>query len=272
MDGRETVPMMLYLRLIGARLRAQTQYPVAFLAELVGFGTVTALEFMAVVLLLRSFHSVHGWALPEIAILYGISSSSLGIAELIGRGFDAPFEQLMQTGRFDMVLTRPLGAFFQVLATEFQLRRLGRVVQGWLALAYGLLHAPIRWDVARVLLLPIGQISGVAIYLSLIVIGATICFWTIRTPDVMHMFTDGGNVLLSYPLSIYSRPIRAIFTFVVPLAFINYPLALTLLGKADPHGFPAQLAWASPLVAAVFFGMTLAFWRFGVGRYTSAGS
>jgi len=264
--------MKLYFRLIGSRLRAQMQYPVAFLAELVGFALTTGLEFLAVVLLFQAFHSVHGWNLPEVAILYGMSSSSFGIAEMIGRGFDAPFEQMMQTGRFDMVLTRPLGAFFQMLTAEFQIRRMGRTIQGWLALAYGLSHAPIQWGAGHAALLVLGQGAGVTIYLSLMVIGATFCFWTIKTPEVINVFTFGGDFLLSYPLSIYSRPIRAIFTFVVPLAFVNYPLALTLLGKADPHGFPAQLAWASPLVAALFFGAALVFWRFGVGKYTSSGS
>jgi ABC-2 type transport system permease protein len=45
-----------------------------------------------------------------------------------------------------------------------------------------------------------------------------------------------------------------------------------LLGRSDPHGLPGWSAWLAPLVAAVFFGLALRFWRFGVSKYTSTGS
>jgi ABC-type uncharacterized transport system permease subunit len=33
-----------------------------------------------------------------------------------------------------------------------------------------------------------------------------------------------------------------------------------------------SLAWAAPLVAAVFFGIARTFWQIGVSKYTSSGS
>ena len=111
--------LALYFRLIGARIRAQMQYRVSFLTELFSFALVTGLELLVLVLLVQRFGTVAGWSAPEIALLYGISSASLGIAEMVGRGFDAPFEQHMIRGTFDGVLMRPLGAFFQILASEF---------------------------------------------------------------------------------------------------------------------------------------------------------
>ncbi len=178
----------------------------------------------------------------------------------------------MQQGSFDGVLTRPLGGFFQVLASEFQLQRLGRIFQGGATLVYALVQLPIAWTPARALLLPLTILSGAAIYMALFVIGATLCFWTIKTPEVINAFTFGGEETTSYPMSIYNRWMRNLFLFVVPLGFANYPAALLLLGRSDPHGLPAWLAWLAPLVAALFFTAALAFWRLGVSRYTSTGS
>src|SRR5262245_19773213 len=262
----------LYFRLIGARIRAQMQYKVSFWLDLLGFGLVTALEFATIAILLTSFGGVAGWALDEVALLYGLTALALSLAEMSGRGFDAPFEQMMERGTFDGVLIRPLDAFFQVLASEFQLRRLGRTLQGAVVLAYAFARLPIAWTPEKLLVLPLAILSGATIYGGLLVIGATSCFWTIKTPEVINAFTFGGEELSSYPLSIYSRPLRAVFLYLVPIGFANYPTTLLLLGRTDPHGLPAWLAWLAPLAAALFFGVALLFWRLGVSKYTSTGS
>ena len=264
--------LSLYFKLIGARVRAQMQYKVSFWTEMAGFGIITGLEFAAVAILFGRFHAIAGWTIAEVALLYGLTSVAFGLAEMFSRGFDSPFERMMQQGAFDTVLTRPLDSFFGVLASEFQLMRLGRISQGALVLAYALARLPIDWTPARALLVPLTIISGAAIYTGLVVIGATVCFWTIRTPEVINVFTVGGSEASSYPLSIYSGWIRGIFLFVIPIAFANYPAALLLLGRADPLGLPAWSAWLAPLAAGLFCAAALAFWRVGVSKYTSAGS
>jgi ABC-2 type transport system permease protein len=264
--------LRLYLRLVGARVRAQMQYRVSFWLELIGFFLITALEFALVAVLLARFGQVGGWNLGEVALLYGLASLSFSLAEMVGRGFDSPFERMIQLGAFDGVLARPLGSFFQVLTAEFQLRRLGRSFQAIAVLAYCFGQVPIDWTPARLALIPLTVASGALIYLGLIVVGATFCFWTVRTPEVINIFTFGGEQMTSYPLHIYSAWLRQVFLFIVPVGFANYPAALYLLGRSDPHGLPAELAWAAPLVAALFFGAALLFWRFGVSKYTSTGS
>jgi ABC-2 type transport system permease protein len=264
--------LSLYFKLIGARIRAQMQYKVSFWMELVGFGLVTGLEFATIVFLLGRFRSVGGWTIAEVALLYGLTSTAFGLAEMFGRGFDGPFEKMMHQGSFDTILTRPLGSFFGVLASEFQLMRLGRITQGVLVLAYAFARLPIDWSAANLLLVPLTIASGAAIYTGLIVIGATICFWTIKTPEVINVFTVGGGEAASYPLNIYNGMIRSVFLFVIPIAFANYPAALLLLRRADPLGLPAWLAWLAPLVAALFVGVALGFWRIGVTKYQGTGS
>jgi ABC-2 type transport system permease protein len=128
------------------------------------------------------------------------------------------------------------------------------------------------WSPAKIALLPLTVACGVLIYGGVSIIGATICFWTIQPPEVIQVFTSGGQYMSSYPLSIYTRWMRSVFLFVVPVAFANYPAALLLLGREDPNGLPAEAAWAAPLVALAFFAVSLAFWRVGVGKYQSTGS
>lgn len=264
--------LRLYLTLIGARVRAQLQYRVSFWTEIVGFGLMTGLEFLAIAILAARFRSVGGWSIAEVALLYGLTSLSFGLAEMVARGFDSPFERLMIQGGFDTVLMRPQSSFFSILASEFQLLRLGRITQALLVLGYALVQLPIAWTPARLLLLPLSIGAGAAIYGGLAVIGAAICFWTIRTPEVIHIFSSGGSEAASYPLSIYGGVVRNVFLFVVPIAFANYPAALLLLGRSDPLGLPGWAAWLAPLAAALFCGAAGLFWRYGVSRYQSTGS
>ena len=263
---------VLYLRLIAARIRGQMQYKVSFWVDLVGFALTTGLEFAAIAILFSKFQSLGDWGIYEVALLYGLTETAFSFAELVARGFDAPFETMMQRGTFDGVLMRPQGSFFQVMASEFQLRRLGRTFQAQVVFWIALANLAIDWTPDKVLLVVLTIASGAVIYTGLIVIGATLCFWTIKTPEVINAFTFGGNHLVSYPLSIYNRWLRRVFLMVIPVAFSNYPTALLLLGRSDPHGLPAQIAWAAPLVALAFFAVARAFWQFGVSKYQSAGS
>jgi len=262
----------LYFRLIGASVRSQMQYKLSFVLDMGGYLLLTGLEFAVAAILIVRFGSIAGWSVAEVALLYGLTAVSFSLSEMIMRGFDAPFSRMMQQGTFDTVLIRPLPALFQVFASHFQLRRLGRTLQGALALAFAFATLPIAWSVSKVVLLPITLAAGALIYGGIVLLGATVCFWTIKSPEVVNVFTSGGTTMVSYPLSIYSRWMRAVFLWIIPVAFVNYPAALLLLGRRDPNGLPAALAWASPLVAALFFAVALLFWRVGVGKYQGAGS
>src|SRR5918912_250678 len=152
--------LSLYFRLIGARIRAQMQYKVSFWMDLIGFGLITGMEFATIAILYGRFQSIGGWSIAEVALLYGLTSIAFSLAEMLSRGFDAPFEKMMQQGTFDTVLIRPLGSFFMVLASEFQLMRLGRTAQGLLVLGYALSVLPIAWTPAKLLLLPLTILCG----------------------------------------------------------------------------------------------------------------
>ncbi|MCG8349466.1 MAG: ABC-2 family transporter protein [Chloroflexales bacterium] len=262
----------LYFRLIGAKIRAQMQYKLSFCFDLIGFTLSSGLEFVVIAILLNRFGAIAGWNIAELALLYGMTSIAFGLAEMLGRGFDAPFEKLIQEGSFDTLLIRPHGSFFLVLASECQLRRLGRIIQSIAVLSYALPNLSIAWTAANLTLIPLTILSGTLIYLGLMVIGATLCFWTIKTPEVINIFTFGGQEMLSYPLSIYSRWMRGLFLSIIPLGFVNYPAALWLLSRTDPYGMPSCLAWAAPIVGMLFLRGALLFWQIGVSKYQSTGS
>lgn len=261
----------LYRRFVAARLRGQMQYKFSFALQLIGSFTSTGLELVAVFFTFNRFQNIAGWTLGEVALLYALASISFGLHEMVMQSFE-DLSLDIQQGTFDRVLLRPVTPFVQVLAADFQLRRLGRVAQGVVAFGVALTHTHIHWTLGKALFLPVTFISGILLFGALDVLGATLCFWTVERTQVINVFTYGGTFMSSYPFSIYQQWLRRTATFVVPLAFVAYYPGLYLLDRTDPLGLPRIVSFATPLVAVAFFALAWRFWEWGVRHYQSTGS
>ena len=263
--------LTLYRRLMAAQLRSEMQYRASFLAELVGNFLITGLDFALVAILLLRFNAVGGWALPEVIFLYGTSAVSFSLAELTVGAFDN-FETWVVRGEFDRVLLRPLPVVFQMLTGAFAARRIGRLIQGLFALGLALALLRPIWPVGHWLFFAVMLAGGALFFMAIFVLGATMSFWSPQTHEVANIFTYGGQFMTSYPMHIYQAWLRSIFTFVIPMAFINYYPALFLLGKPDLLGLPGWVPFLAPFIAVTVFAGALAAWRVGVRHYQSTGS
>ncbi|GAB4565198.1 MAG: ABC transporter permease [Anaerolineae bacterium] len=265
-----TTWLRLYPRLIRAQIRSQMEYRMSFVAEVIGSLLITALDFVGLLFLLTRFRSIGGWTLPEVAFLYGTSAVSFALAEMLSGAFDR-FDWYIVRGEFDRMLIRPLGLIFQVLTAHFPLRRLGRMSQGMLALAVALHLLEPRWGWLQWGFLGVTIVSGVVLFMGIFVLGATASFWSPQTYEITNSLTYGGTFMTSYPMNIYREWMRDLFTFVIPMAFINYYPALYLLGKPFPSDLPRWVGFLSPAIAALFLWGSLRLWWIGVGRYHSTG-
>ncbi|MFP4662723.1 MAG: ABC transporter permease, partial [Halanaerobiales bacterium] len=205
----------------------------------------------------------------EVALFYGMVSISFALAEAWPRGFDT-FHNLVRTGDFDRVLLRPRSAFLQIIGQEFQLMRIGRLLQGVIILFWATRTLEITWTFFKLLLLFSAISGGMFIFSGLFILQATMSFWSIQSLEIMNMLTYGGVETLQYPLSIYKTWFRNFFTYVIPLAFINYIPALNIMGKGN--GTMNILSWLSAPFGLLFFLLCIQFWHFGIRHYRSTGS
>lgn len=261
----------LYARLIGAHVRGQMQYRVSFVLALLGSTVGTAIEFGAILVLFSRMPAIAGWTLWQVALLYAIAETSFASAELVGSALD-DFQVRVALGTFDRVLTRPRGAFFQVLAEDLALRRLGRVLQGVVVLAVAMHKVDVTWSGDKLLVLGVGLACGIAIFFSVFVLAASFCFWSIEGKEATHVFSYGGVTLVEYPIDIYADWLKRFVTFLLPLAFVSYYPALYVLDRSDPLGLPGWARLLSPAAAAVLATAASLAWRLGVRHYQSTGS
>ena len=262
--------MLLYLRYIGMSLRAQLQYRASVTMYACGNLLTTGLEFFAIWALFERFGQIQGWTLAEIALLYGMANVAFALAEIFARGFKV-FDQMVKSGDFDRLLLRPRSTAFQVGAHHIDLIRLGRLVQGITVLAYAIATLPVDWSVAEALLLAAAIFGGACTFSGLFILYGTLSFWTVEGLEIANTVTYGGVETTQYPLSIYADGFRRFFTYVIPLAFLNYIPAVAILDR--PHdGIPRWLPWLSPGVGLGFGLLSLVIWRVGVRHYRSTGS
>ncbi|MDX1931315.1 MAG: ABC-2 family transporter protein [Capsulimonadales bacterium] len=265
------VYLRLYVRYVAASVRAQLQYRASFFMMTLGQFLAIAIEFAGIQALFDRFGTMRGWSLPEVALLYGMANTAFALADMFGRGFDQ-FGTMVRSGDFDRLLLRPLPTAFQLLAQDLVLMRLGRILCGLLALSWAMGQLAITTDAAKIVLLLFSLLGGACVFFGLFVLQAASCFRTIETLEIWSTVTYGGVEAAQFPMPLYRSWMRDLFTFIVPLACLNYLPASVLLNRSADLGVPPILAWTCPIIGFVFLAISLRVWSFGERHYLSTGS
>jgi ABC-2 type transport system permease protein len=263
--------LMLYFNLMSAGLRSQMQYKASFILQFMGHLLITTSEFIAIVFIFGKFSHIKGWSLWEVGLLYGMTSVSFASSEILTRGFHI-FDRMIRLGSFDRVLLRPAGMFIQILTAEVELRKLGRLLEGFVVMVIAWYMLGLGLDPAKLVFSIAALINGAIFYSALFIAGAAICFWSIESTELPNMLTYGGVEASSYPISAYRRWLRNTLIFIIPLAFINYFPALYILDKPDPLGLPYLMRFLFPLASAAVMIPAVKYWNYGVRHYKSTGS
>ncbi|UVS77955.1 ABC transporter permease [Actinokineospora sp. UTMC 2448] len=262
----------VYLHIVRAQIRSQTQYRMSFAIDLTASTLISALDIATVFVLFSVSGGLGGFGGPAVLLIAGLSALAFAIADAVF-GNAERLRELVRSGGFDALLLRPLSALAQLLAVNFAPRRVGRVVQGMVVYGLGLAVADIDWNPARVLLAVVTPLTGAVMFGCLFIIGATVAFWWVESGEVANAFTYGGRDFTSYPLTMYGGGFFGrFFAFGIGFAFVAYLPALALLDRPDPMGVPDWLRWCSPLTAMIAVLAATALWRVGIRHYRSTGS
>ena len=250
----------MYRKYFNMYLKSAFQYRSSTLLLSISQLIITAAELFSIYLLLNRFKSIGGWDFSQVAIMFGIIMVAFPLSECFGRGFDQ-FSKQLKTGGLDRILIRPRSVFWQVFTSDFEFSKIGRIAVGVFALCYGLIKANITWNFAKVICIILVILAGLLINLSLLIINAGITIYTIEDFEALNILTNGGRDLAQYPITIYKKWFRNIFTYILPLATINYlpVMFLTDAPGATILGHMLAPLWGSLIIipAVIFFNLSL---------------
>ena len=247
-------------------LKSQMQYKSSFLMMTLGQFLVSFTTFLGVYFMFSRFQSVNGFTFSEVLICFSIVLMAFSVTECFARGFDV-FPQLIRKGELDRILVRPRGVVFQVLTSNMEFTRVGRLLQAILMLTYAVPSCGVVWRADKILTVILMIVGGIAVFTSLFVLYAGISFFTIEGLEFMNIFTDGSREFGRYPISVYGEYVLKFFTYVVPIALFQYYPFLYLVDRSENRALILL-----PLLGFVFFLPCYGFFRFGLKKYKSAGS
>lgn len=256
----------IYWLLATQDIKGKMQFKTDFWLSSIGILISNLTGVLMFWVLFRSINSLAGWTMYEMLFMYSFSLLALTPAQIF-------FENLWNlsgniiSGNFIKYCFRPLDIFFFYIAEIVDVKGFSQFIVGLSGLWYsghrlGLSLSPLQW-----LLLPLVLLSASLIMISLSVFASSFCFWIMDASAPM-IFVNKFRDYAKYPLTIYNRFFKYVFTFLLPIGYIGYYPSLLFL-RSDSF---TVLTLISPFVGLLFFGASYRFWSYGAKKYSGTGS
>ena len=258
-----------YLRLVRvfmlASISAQLEYRVNFLVNLMTSVATAGGAIFGLIVLYGNGQPLGGWSYREALIVVGLYTLVQGfIGSLLTPNLNAIAESI-RTGTMDFNLLKPIDAQFLVSARNINIFRLTDVFVGIGLIVWSsasIARTTVLGVIATLLLVTAALAIVYAIWFML----TTTAFWFVKVSNLTDMFNGlfrAGQI----PITAYGGWVRALFTFIIPIAFITTVPAEALIGRASFAGAAGAVVSASVLLVAARL-----FWLHAIRSYTSASS
>lgn len=259
-----------YRAVLSSRMQSQRSYRLNFRLDLASSFLVGLVELAEIWVLYRSVHQIGGLSFAHVLLVFGLADLPFSLADLlVGHCDNLP--TYVRAGTLDVFYLRPQPLLLQLITSDISLRRLARAAVGGVSLGVGLWVNDIAWTPAHAGLLVQSLLTGTVIFAGMFVWASGAQFFLINGAELTNAFVYGGRYAATQPARVWSRPLKALFGFVFPMAFTAYLPALALLDLPGPPWLPAWLAWWTPAAAVWTWAMALLSWRWGVRHYQGGG-
>jgi ABC-2 type transport system permease protein len=158
---------------------------------------------------------------------------------------------------------KPRSILFMSILTGIDVNDIGNFISGLLFFIIALVNLPtpsiFQWMFFIILfLLSILTLFSFALFMS-----GSLFIW--QGNDRIYELYSSISLFGLFPASIYSKVLRNIVLFIIPIAMIGFFPASILLGRK------VEGIFISIIVCMLFFMLSLFFWHTMVKRYSSAG-
>ena len=262
--------MLRYLRLLGIQLRASlalgAQYRVEFLVSGVLSVFWTLLGLVPLLVLFQDRQQVAGWSYPETLVVMGWFALVKGVLEgAVNPSLTAVVDHIRK-GTLDFVLLKPADAQFLVSTTRFEPWRIVDVLAGLGIMAVAFHRMGRAPGLGAIFLAAAVLGSATVILYSLWILVVSAAFFVVKVDNLSFLFLSLYDAA-RWPADVFPFLLRAVFTFVIPLAVLTTIPAQALLGRIGPMQVLATAGGAG-----LFSLLARMVWLRSIGRYTSASS
>lgn len=259
--------LTIYAALCRNSVMRDMQFKVNFLlwlvVEILWFG----LQITFVSVIYSHTDRIGSWSRYEVIFLIGASNFIEQLFHAIFLNNVTQLSEHIRTGRLDFMLLLPVNSRFLV---SLRTMDLGSYVSTLAAISV-MVYAGLKLDLEPTLVHFIGfglmSVCGIMIHYSLMLILASISFWTIKAEGFAWGYYNLFNVA-RLPDAAFKGGFKAFFTFAIPMLLVaNVPTKFF----TDKLQSPMEIIWLI-VMAGVCLLASEAMWRFAMKHYTSASS
>ena len=259
---------MLYFKFFKIHLKKMLQYRLSLLLTMFSQTLTAMMSLLTIYFLFDRFNIVNGWTFQQVSLSYAVVYLCFALDECFFRGLDQ-FPKLVQSGSLDSFMTRPRGILTQVVCSDVEFSKLGRIIVGVSVLIYSCVIQPFEWTFMKIFVVASMIVSGVVIFFSIFLIAAAISIYTVEGLEVVNVFTNGGREFCQYPVDIYGNFMKKLLTYIIPFATFNY---LPMMYVFD---MPGATIWGhalAPLFGCLFFIPGYILFKISLKKYGSTGT
>lgn len=257
--------MKLVIKYILMHLKSQLEYKSSFILSMIAQLLVISLSSFMVFILMDKFNFLNNYNLYELILSISIVQFGFSFAECFARGFDK-FAVIIKKGGLDLLLIRPRSIYLQVFGSNIDLTKTSRVFGSLILFIIALVNLD-NLSFVKVIYLISLLIFCSFIYIALFIFSACFCFKTIEGLEFMNIFTDGSREFGQYPMGLFGREVLIMFTFLIPIACVNYYPINYLFSRSDN-----LLYLFSPLMSIILFVLSIITFNRCIKHYEGTGS
>lgn len=245
-------------------LQNELQYRANFFVQVFTSFLELGTGIAEIAIIFQHTDTLGGWRAAELRALMGVFFIVGGAIQMLIRPSMQRLMDDVRQGTLDFALTKPEDAQTLVSLRQFEIWKAADVLLGVAVLTQALWSLRADVSATRLGLFLAMLACGLMVVYSFWLMLATCTFWLVKMDNILFIFQgmyDAGR----WPLSLYPNWLRALLTFLVPVAFAVTVPAEALVGRLNVTMMVAAFA-----LAAAMLVVSRAFWRYGIRHYSGA--
>ncbi|MYH63660.1 MAG: ABC transporter permease [Caldilineaceae bacterium SB0675_bin_29] len=259
---------MFYIRLFATYMRigilGELEYRANFWISLVQSALDLCVALGGLAVVFNHTDTLGGWRQDELLALVGVYFLIGGLIRTIIRPSMTKFMEDVRQGTLDFALTKPADSQVLVSIQSVEIWRLVDVLIALPVLGIALLRLGARLGLVDTAVFAITLLCGGLIIYSFWLMLSTSAFWFVKVENIQVIFMSMWQAG-RWPVSIYPAWLRAVLTFLVPVAFATTVPASAVSGRISDATLVGTVA-----LAAAMLVVSRWFWRVGIRFYSGA--
>lgn len=257
----------IYFMIAGQYLKERLQFRADFFISIFGMIFVNLITIANFYVVFNNIETIGGWGYWDMLFVYGFSLVAMSPQQLLlDNGWQLPHKII--TGDFIKYCFRPVNILFYYMSEIVDIKGFSQLILGIVILVWAWIKQGIPFDFVNIVMLIIFMFSAVLICMSLMIASSAMGFLGGGTNSMM-MFASDLKGYSIYPLDIFGKIFKVIFTFIIPIGYIAYYPAQFFLKKGEDMSLISCL---SPVIAIVLFYIACNIWIKAANSYSGTGS